>query len=176
VEKCSYRQPLEPKKHLLIGTERIQNETDKLCYVCTALVQILDKDSPFYEAMNNPWFCGLEMISEADCLIARSGFSTNPEKRGSAFNEYNKVAKKISNLQSTSLEDIKATHGPLSGMPVFYQSNEIMRVERQGGERKEWIIIYTEDPENPGKLNKEEIHWKDYIGLLVENEIMNLKI
>lgn len=61
-------------------------------------------------------------------------------------------------------------------MPVFYQSNEIMRIERQEGEREEWIIIYTEDPENPGKLNKEEIHWKDYIGLLVENEIMNLKI
>lgn len=70
------------------------------------------------------------------------------------------------------LKDIQPSPGPPTGMPIFYEGNEVVRLEKQGGKRRSWLIIYTEDPEEPGKINFNEIYWKDYVKLLNENKKM----
>jgi hypothetical protein len=70
------------------------------------------------------------------------------------------------------LKDIQPSSGPLTGMPIFYGGNEIVRLEKQIGKRRGWLIIYTEDPEDQGKINPNEIYWKDFVELLNENKKM----
>ncbi len=56
------------------------------------------------------------------------------------------------------------SNGPLFGMPVFYDGNEIMstRISDDG----KTITIFCEDADEPGKLNPFTLDIKDYNELL----------
>jgi hypothetical protein len=56
------------------------------------------------------------------------------------------------------------SHGPLLNMPIFGpDGEEIMTVVDKGGKL---VTIYTEDPENVGRLIPTDLYRKDYLELI----------
>jgi hypothetical protein len=84
---CPFRQELKPHQKVSIEPRIIKNSTNSICYLCNALLQILDENSPFLKIID-PIHCGLLDASEEICPIAKDGFSNNPEKKGFALNTY----------------------------------------------------------------------------------------
>ena len=67
-------------------------------------------------------------------------------------------------LSTKRTQEDLSSHGPLLGMPIFGpQNEEIMTVVDKGGE---FVTIYTEDPENVGRLIPTDLYRKDYLELL----------
>ena len=90
---CSWRQAIKPGEEVTTGDKTIKNETKNTYYLCNALIQILDPNSPFFKLIGSQ-NCGLLEMLEENCPIAKKGFSQNYEIKGRALNEYISLVEK----------------------------------------------------------------------------------